>query len=230
MQYAQTLCTRESVAPPPTGKNAMTTLHPDTRPIKLPSLPLVPISFDPGLTAIGMTFMQVLQKRQTMRDFSDRELSLETLSRLLWAAFGINRPDGAHRTAPSAKNAQEIDIYVALAQGLYVFDPHAFALHPILKDDIRAATGWQDFVPHAPVNLIYVANMEKMDPASRQEKKFYAALDTGYISQNVYLFCAAEGLATVARGWVDRPALAKFMELGPEQRVILAQSVGFPSD
>lgn len=208
----------------------MTTPHHDSSPSALASIALTPIAPDPGLTALGMTFMQVLQKRKTTRDFSDRELSLETLSHLLWAACGINRPDGAHRTAPSAKNAQEIDIYVALAQGLYVFDPQAFVLLPVLKDDIRAATGWQDFVPHAPVNLVYVANMKKMTPASRPEKKFYAALDTGHISQNVYLFCAAEGLAAVARGWVDRPALAKIMGLGPEQRIILAQSVGFPQD
>lgn len=136
----------------------------------------------------------------------------------------------SHRIAPSAKNAQEIDIYVAMSEGLYIFDPQTFALHLILKHDIRAATGWQDFVPHVPVNLVYVANMKKMDGASRQEKKFYAALDTGYISQNVYLFCAAEGLATVARGWVDRPALAKIMGLGLEQRIILAQSIGFLRD
>ncbi|WP_025917616.1 SagB/ThcOx family dehydrogenase [Herminiimonas sp. CN] len=208
----------------------MTTPHPNASRTTLSLMPLVPVAPDPGLSALGMTFMQVLQKRKTTRDFSDREISLETLSHLLWAAFGINRPDGAHRTAPSAKNAQEIDIYVALEQGLYVFDPYAFALAPVLKDDIRAATGWQDFVRDAPVNLVYVADMKKMDPASRQERKFYAALDTGHISQNVYLFCAAEGLATVARGWVDRPALAKIMGLGPEQRIILAQSVGFPRD
>lgn len=195
---------------------------------KMTVMSLIPTPKTPSLTGLGMTLMQALQERKTTRDFSDREISLETMSHLLWSAFGINRQDGAHRTAPSAKNAQEIDIYVAMAGGLYVFDPHAFVLHPILREDIRAATGWQDFVSQAPLNFIYVANMKKMDPASRQERKFYAALDTGYISQNVYLFCAAEGLATVARGWVDRPALAKIMGLGPEQRIILAQSVGYP--
>lgn len=191
-------------------------------------IPLIPVQLDPGLSGLGMTFTQVLQKRKTTREFSDREVSLETLSHLLWCAFGINRPDGAHRTAPSAKNWQEIDIYVAMEHGLYVFDPHAFMLHSIRKDDIRAATGWQDFVPHVPINLIYVADLAKMDAAPRKEQRFYAALDTGFISQNVYLFCAAEGLATVVRGWVDRPALAGIMGLGPEQRIIVAQSVGYP--
>ena len=191
-------------------------------------LRLTPIQLDPGLTDQGMSLIQVLQKRKTIREFSDSKLSLETLSHLLWAACGINRPDGAHRTAPSAKNAQEIDIYVAMESGLYVFNPHAFTLVPILKDDIRTATGWQDFVPQAPINLVYVADMAKMENGPRKEKKFYAALDTGFISQNVYLFCAAEGLATVVRGWVDRPALAQVMKLGPEQRIIAAQSVGYP--
>jgi nitroreductase len=109
-----------------------------------------------------------------------------------------------------------------------VFDAHAFSLRPVLDADIRAATGWQDFVPHAPVNLVYVADLAKMGEAPQTEKKFYAALDAGLICENVYLFCAAEGLATVVRGWVDRPALAKVMGLGPTQRVIVAQSVGYP--
>lgn len=200
----------------------MTTHHEQASQASLKLMPLTPIQLDPGLTDLGMSLAQLLQKRRTTREFSDREISLETLSRLLWAACGINRPDGAHRTAPSAKNWQEIDVYVAMAEGLYVFDPHAFVLHPILKEDIRAATGWQDFVPLAPVNLVYVADLAKMDNAPRKEQKFYAALDTGFISQNVSLFCAAEGLATVVRGWVDRPALAQIMKLGPEQRIIIA--------
>jgi nitroreductase len=110
---------------------------------------------------------------------------------------------------------------------LYLFDPHASVLRLVTEGDIRADTGWQDFVAKVPVNLIYVANLNKMDAAPIDEKKFYAALDTGFISQNVYLFCAAEGLATVVRGWVDRPALAKTMKLGPDQRIIVAQSVGY---
>jgi len=190
--------------------------------------PPVPVAFDSAVSDLRNPLKQLLQLRQSSRDFSDRDVSLKTLSHLLWAAFGINRPEGAHRTAPSAKNPQEIDIYVAMAQGLHVFDPHAFSLPPVRREDLRAATGWQDFVAHVPINLVYVANLAKMGEAPRVEKKFYAALDVGFISQNVYLFCAAEGLATVVRGWVDRPGLAKLMGLAAEQRIIVAQSVGYP--
>ena len=206
----------------------MTTQHVHGSDVGLKLMPLIPVELDTGFGDLGLTLAKVLQKRKSIRDFSEREVSLETLSHLLWAACGINRTDDAYRTAPSAKNWQEIDIYVAMESGLYVFDPHAFVLLPVLKEDIRAATGWQDFVPHAPINLIYVANLAKMDNAPRKEQKFYAALDTGFISQNVYLFCAAEGLATVVRGWVDRPALAEKMGLDSEQRIIVAQSVGYP--
>jgi SagB-type dehydrogenase family enzyme len=193
-------------------------------------MPLAPIPFDPGLSDLGVPLMQILNKRKSTRAYSDRPVSMETLSHLLWAAFGINRSDGMHRTAPSAENAQEIDIYVVLEQGVYLFDPTAFELVPISKDDIRAATGWQDFVANVPVNLIYVANLAKMYDAPRPEQKFYAALDAGFIGENVYLFCAAQGLGTIARGWIDRPALAKRMNLRPEQRVIMAQSVGYPQE
>ena len=195
-----------------------------TLPLVLPP-PMLPEIAASDLTA---SLLQTLYRRKTSRDFSERAVSLETLSNLLWAACGFNRPDEEHRTNPSAKNWQEIDVYVAMAQGLYLFDPHAFVLGLVQEHDIRAATGWQDFVPKVPINLIYVANLAKIDEAPIKEQKFYAALDTGIISQNVYLFCAAAGLATVARGWVDRPALAKVMNLGQEQRVILAQSVGYP--
>jgi SagB-type dehydrogenase family enzyme len=188
------------------------------------------LELDADITPLSMSLIEVLRKRKSSREFSTREVSIYKLSRLLWCAFGINREEGGHRTAPSAKDAQEIDIYVALASGLYRYDPRQLLLHPVLADDIRADTGWQDFVAGAPVNLIYVADLERLSGASRVEQKFYAALDTGFISQNVYLFCAAEGLATVARGWVDRPALARRMGLGPGQRIVLAQTVGYPRE
>lgn len=193
-------------------------------------MPLATIPFDTGLSDLSVPLMQILNRRKSTREFSDRSVSMETLSHLLWAAFGINRALGEHRTAPSAKNDQEIDIYVALKQGLYLFNPENFELDPVLSDDIRAATGQQDFVASAPVNLIYVADLDRMESAPRQDKKFYAAVDTGFIGQNVYLFCAAQGLATVARGLIDRPMLASKMKLGPAQRIMLAQSVGYPED
>jgi hypothetical protein len=194
------------------------------------TIPLIPVHPDQEPVSAGTTLLQALQKRKTIREFAYRGFSMETLSRLLWCAFGINRPVDGRRTAPSAQNWQEIDIYVSMASGLYLFDAKAFTLQLVLKEDIRGATGWQDFVSHVPVNLVYVADLHKLGDAPRTEQKFYAALDTGFISQNIYLFCATEGLATVVRGWVDRPALAQIMKLAPNQRVIAAQSVGYPKD
>jgi SagB-type dehydrogenase family enzyme len=176
----------------------------------------------------GRPLMQVLKDRKSSRAFSPRELPRQVLSNMLWAAFGVNRPDSGKHTAPSAVNWEEIDIYVATADGLYLYDAKAHALKPILSEDIRALTGRQPFVAGVPVNLVYVANFSRMGKAKDDEKVFYSAADTGFISQNVYLYCASEGLATVVRGLVDRPALAKVMKLGPDERVILSQSVGYP--
>ena len=176
----------------------------------------------------GMPLMEALSLRQTGREFSDRQLPAQVLSDLLWAAFGVNRPESGKRTAPSAMNLQEIDIYVALAEGLYLFRPEEHDLEKVSGDDIRAMTGGQDFVAGAPVNLVFVADYTRMTRGSEADKDFYSAADTGFISQNVYLYCASEGLATVVRGWVDREALAKAMGLGEDQKIILAQTVGYP--
>ena len=176
----------------------------------------------------GRPLMQVLKDRQSSRAFSPEPLPLQTLSDMLWAAFGINRPESGKRTAPSARNRQEIDIYVATADGLYLYDAKANVLQPVLAEDIRPATGRQDFVREAPINLIFVADFSRMGNAEEEQKIFYSAADAGFISQNVYLYCASEGLATVVRGLVDKPALEKVMGLRPEQKVILTQSVGYP--
>lgn len=175
----------------------------------------------------GKPLFEVLKDRKSTRDFGDNEPNVKVLSNLLWAAFGLNRLNG-HRTAPSAHNWREIDVYVALKRGLYLFDPHANVLRQVLAEDIRAATGMQDFVGTAPLNLVYVADLARMSASDRTEQRFYSAIDTGFISQNVYLFCASEGLATVVRGLVDRRSLAKLMQLRPQQRVIVAQTVGYP--
>jgi SagB-type dehydrogenase family enzyme len=175
----------------------------------------------------GKPLMQVLNERRTSREFSSEKLPLQVLSNMLWAANGINRPDGK-RTAPSARNMQEIDVYVAMEEGLYLYDAKAHALIGVLAKDIRAETGKQDFVKDAPVNLVFVADFSKMGKTSDDQKEFYAATDTGYISQNVYLYCASEGLATVVRGMVDKPACSAAMKLRSDQKIILAQTVGFP--
>ncbi len=176
----------------------------------------------------GRPLMQVLRDRSSSRSFSPEKLPDQILSNLLWAAFGINRPDTGKRTAPSAVNWQEIDVYVATAEGLYLYDAKTQTLKPILSGDIRSATGKQDFVKEAPVNLIYVADFSKMGTAPKEDKELYSAADTGFISQNVYLYCASEGIATVVRGSIDKQALAKAMKLRPDQKIILAQSVGYP--
>ena len=175
----------------------------------------------------GKPLMEALKDRKSSREFSDEKLSLQVLSNMLWAANGISRPDGK-RTAPSARNKQEIDIYVAMKDGLYFYDAKENKLVGIAAEDIREATGMQPFVKVAPVNLVYVADYDKMGAGSSEQKDFYAATDTGYISQNVYLFCASEGLATVVRGMVDRDKCKTVLKLKDNQKIILAQTVGYP--
>lgn len=174
-----------------------------------------------------MPLMQALKVRKSSREFSPRQLPLQMLSDLLWAADGINRPKTGFRTAPSAKNMQEIDIYVAKSEGLYLYDAAGNMLVPLSAQDLRGMTGQQPFVKDAPVNLIYVADLSRMEP---QDASFYAPADTGFISENVYLFCASFGLATVVRGSIDREVLAKAMNLRPDQKIILAQTVGYPKE
>jgi SagB-type dehydrogenase family enzyme len=173
------------------------------------------------------TLMTSLKNRRSSRTFSGVDLSRETISDLLWAACGVNRPDG-RRTAPSAKNWQEIDVYVAMESGLYLYNAGENSLDLVKKEDLRALCGKQGFTQDAPVNLIYVADQSRMS-RDTPENLFSAAADTGFISQNVYLYCAAEGLSTVVLGWVDAPSLAKAMGLEDAQRVILTQPVGYPA-
>ena len=191
---------------------------------------LKPIQLLKPQTSGGKPLMQALAERKSMRVFSNKKLSVQTLSNLLWAAFGINRAEGkkGKRTAPSACNWQEIDIYVALEDGLYLYDAPANILKPVLAKDLRVAAGIQNFTQDAPVNLIYVADLTRMGNRKKEVKDFYSATDTGFISQNVYLFCASEGLATVVLGYVDKSTLAKLMGLNSDQRIILTQPVGYP--
>lgn len=189
---------------------------------------LKPIKLLKPQTDGGGPLMQVLKDRRTGREYSEEKLPLQVLSNMLWAAFGVNRPESGKRTAPSARNWQEIDIYVATEEGLFLYDAVENILKPILDEDIRAATGKQPFVKDAPVNLIYVADYSKMGKSSEETKAFYSAADAGFISQNVYLFCAWEGLSTVVRGLVDKDTLAAVMKLRDDQKVVLAQTVGYP--
>ena len=190
---------------------------------ELKRIRLMPMQLD-----TGRPLMHVLKERKSTRAFLPKKLPIRVLSNLLWAANGINRPGSEGRTAPSARNQQEIDIYVATAEGLYLYDARVRQLLPVLREDIRGRTGQQAYVGEAPVNLIYVADYAKMAKTSAEDRDLYAAADAGFISQNVYLYCASEGLATVVRGTIDRNALSGVMKLRSDQKIILAQSVGYP--
>ena len=176
-----------------------------------------------------VTLIEALKARHSSREFGARELPLQVLSDLLWAAFGINRPKSGGRTAPSAHDWEEIDIYAALAKGTFVYRAKEHALLQISDQDLRRDTGVQSFAAQAPLDLVYVADLSRMTQASEEEKRWYSGPDAGFIAQNVYLFCASAGLATVVRGMVDRAALARTLRLKPEQQIILAQTVGYPA-
>ena len=169
----------------------------------------------------------LLAKRASSREFSPRPLPVEVLSTLLWSGFGINRPDGK-RTAPSANNRQDIDIYAILAEGVYLYDAKANSLTPVVMGDLRSLAGTQPFVKEAPLNLAYVSDYTKLGGLTDEMRLFYSGAHTGFISENVYLACASLGLATVVRAMVDKPALAKAMKLKPDQRITLVQTVGYP--
>jgi SagB-type dehydrogenase family enzyme len=181
----------------------------------------------PPQTDIGKPLMQVLKLRQSTRSFDTKALPAQELSNLLWAANGFNRPEAGKRTAPSAMNMQEIDIYVVLEDGAYIFDAKKNELHSVISKDIRAAAGTQPFVKDAPLNLIYVADYAKITRGSNDDKILYTGADAGFIAQNVYLYCASQGLGAVVRASADRAALAKELQLRPEQKIILAQTVGY---
>ncbi len=176
----------------------------------------------------GMPLMQALNARHSEREFGAEKLSPQALSNLLWAAWGMNRPDG-HRTAPSASNKQEIEIYVTLPDGAFVWDAKTNTLNPVAAGDLRGATGTQPFPATAALNLVYVADMSKAGrPATDPQQAMNVGADAGAIMQNVYLFCASEGLVSVVRASVPKDALAKQLKLRDTQLIVLAQSVGYP--
>ena len=176
----------------------------------------------------GMPLISALQQRHSTREYSDRPIPKQLLSDLLWAAFGINRPSG-DRTVPYWRHVMVIDLFLALADGVWIYEPKAHSLLLHLPEDIRGHTGHQDFVAAAPLNLIYVAHGERMTDISAEERRLYASVDAAFIGQNVYLFCASEGLATVFRGAVDYAKLARMLRLPDQQFVTFAQTVGYPS-
>jgi nitroreductase len=186
------------------------------------------VPLPPPSTSGGMPLMQALRLRHSTREFADRPLPAQVLSDLLWAAFGINRPASGDRTAPYWRHIMVIDLYAAMADGVWFYDPKAHALQQHSPADLRALTGLQDFVGGAPLNLIYVAHGERMHDVSPADRRLFASVDTGFIGQNVYLFCASEALATVFRGAVPYKKLEAALQLGDGQFVTFAQTVGYP--
>lgn len=187
------------------------------------------LTLPPPLRQGGLPLMDALAQRHSTRDFKMEALPLQVLSSLLWAGWGINRPDGK-RTAPSALDGQEIDVYVALPSGAYLYDAKAHALHLAAASDVRRVTGFQDFVDNAPLDLVFVVDHTRMKLVPVQDRERYAHVAAGAIAQNVALFAASAGLGTVVRAWLDRPALAEALMLTHDQQVLVAQTVGFPSD
>lgn len=181
----------------------------------------------PPRTTGGKPLMQALAERQTRREFKPDPLTPQQMSDLLWAAFGINRPANDHRTAPSAKNAQEIDLYVARADGLYLYTAKPHQLRKVAGTDLRRLTSGQDFAGIAPFALIYVADFTRFKDTAPEQARLYAAFDAGCVCQNVYLFAASEGLATVVHD-LNREPLARAMNLRDGQHIIMAQAVGWP--
>jgi nitroreductase len=175
----------------------------------------------------GMPLMEAIAKRHSAREFARRELPLPMLSSLLWAANGITR-EGGGRTAPSAMDAHEIDIYVALPSGAYLYDAAANELQLVAGSDIRRVTGYQDFVDEAALDLVFVADHGRMKLIPVASRESFASAAAGAICQNVYLFAAGNGLSTVIRAWIDRDAIANALGLDHDQQVLLSQTVGFP--
>jgi len=182
----------------------------------------------PPKTSGGMPLIDALTLRRSTRAYSDRPLEPQVLSDLLWAANGVNRPSG-DRTAPCWKHVAVIDIYVAMADGVWLYNPEAHALVLRQKDDLRAVTGTQDFIGVAPLNLVYVAHSERMTDVGSEERRLFASADACFIGQNVYLFCASEGLASVFRGSANQANLGAAMNLPDGQFVTFAQTIGYPA-
>jgi len=177
----------------------------------------------------GKPLMQTLKERKSTKEYRAQNLTNEILSNLLWAAYGINRPDSGKRTVASAKNMQEIDLYVAAADGAFLYDAAANQLKKIVGDDLRKKSGGGSFAGVAAVELIYVADFSKSGGKSDADKFSYAAITTGGAIQNVYLLCASENLGAVTHVCGDPAALAQALGLKPEQHIIMSQTVGYPA-
>ncbi len=204
---------------------------------------LQPISLPKPQKDGGKSVLAALQERRTIRTISPEKLPSQVLSNLLWAAFGVNRENGPFgqigRTAASASNSQEIDLYVAMSEGIYLYEAVPHRLIPVVAGDHRAKAGGRGRrggAGQAPVNIIYVVDIAKYAKARLQEpglkdpeiQKMYYNVATGLIAGNVFLFAASQGLAAWFHN-CNRTALATELKLRPELRVLFAQTVGYPA-
>jgi len=187
---------------------------------------LQPYVLPPVRTHGGLLLIDALRLRHSTREYDSRALPDRLLSELLWAAFGINRSETGDRTAPCWRHVMVIDVYVAMADGVWIYAPEQHELRPYLSTDIRAMTGLQEFVGEAPLELVYVAHGDRMRDVAVEDRRLFASVDTAFIGENVYLFCASEGLGTVFRGAFDRKRLAEALKLDDEQFVTFVQTVG----
>ncbi len=176
----------------------------------------------------GMPLMDALNKRQSVREFAEKDIDMQTLSNLLWAGWGINRETGK-RTAPSSQNLQEMDIYVVRQEGFYLYNAYKQSIIKLGDDDLRSATGKQDFVGTAPLNLVFVADLDRAKVENFEDKPTASYANTGFIAQNIYLYCASAGLAAVVRGSFPEDINTR-LNLREHQRVILCQTVGWPKE
>lgn len=203
---------------------------PHARPRVATGEALATIALPPPDLQSGAPLMTALAFRASTREFAGEALSSDQLGGLLWAANGINRPITKGRTAPSPHAVHEIDIYVALPQGVYCYDAEAHALKLKHAIDARDMTGYQDFVGRAPLDLVYVVRASKMLDMPTQQRDTFSAVTAGAIAQNVALYCASSGLGSVVRGWIDHRLLADALRLNEDELPILAQTVGLPAD
>ncbi len=184
---------------------------------------LKPIKLNRPDTKRGLPVMSALAKRQSVREYASKALSLQDLSDLLWAANGINRPGSGKRTAPTAMNKQEIDVYVCLPEAAYLYEVKTHTLQPVFKGDLRPAVGGgQAFVADAPVCLLLVGNLDKFNG-----EVLMPAMDAGIVSQNISLFCAGSGLVTVPRASMDHAQLKTALKLKESQRPLMNHPVGY---
>lgn len=188
---------------------------------------LSPIQLKAPEKKAGLSVMETLANRHSTREFSNKKLTLQELSNVLWAANGINRPEKGMRTAPSAMNAQEVDVYVCMEEGAFLYDAKSNQLQPVIQEDLRGLVGGkQAFVINAPVILLMVSDLSKLPGGNSEQTKLMAAIDAGIVSQNISIACSGLGLITVPRASMDKEALAQKLKLKSTQLLLMNNPVG----